>query len=51
YRYQIELPQEFIDLNELRFLNENLLKTTDPKENANIFKILIDLNKKMQDMG
>ncbi len=52
YRYQIEPPQQFINLiTELKQLNEKLLKTTDPKENAKIFKDLIGISKKMQEMG
>ena len=35
----------------MRYLNEKLLKTTDLKENAKIFKNLMDLSKKMQEMG
>ncbi len=52
YRYQMEPPQEFIDLTvEMKHLNEKLLKTTDPKEKAKIFKNLIEISKKMQEMG
>ncbi|KKL62766.1 hypothetical protein LCGC14_2181950, partial [marine sediment metagenome] len=52
YRYQMEPPQEFIDLTvEMKHLNEKLLKTTDPKEKAKIFKSLIEISKKMQEMG
>ena len=52
YRYQLEPPQEFIDLTfEMKNLNEKLLKTADPKENAKIFKKLMDISKKMQEMG
>ena len=52
YRYQIEPPQEFINLTaKLKRLNEKLLKTTDPKRNIKIFKNLMDLSKRMQEMG
>ena len=52
YQYQIEPPQEFIDLTiKMKKLNEKLLKTVDPEENAKIFSELMEVSKKMQDMG
>ena len=52
YRYQIEPPQKFINLTaELKQLNEKLIETTDPKENVKIFKDLMEISKKMQEMG
>lgn len=52
YRYQIEPPQDFIDLSaEMKNLNEKLLETSDPKENAKIFKNLMGISRKMQEMG
>ena len=52
YRYQVEPPQEFIDLTiQMNNINEKLLKTTDPEENTKIFTELMVISKKMQDMG
>ncbi len=52
YRYQVEPPQEFIDLTiQMKNINEKLLNTTDPDENTKIFKKLMGVSKKMQDMG
>jgi len=52
YRYQVEPPQEFIDLTiQMKNINEKLLNTTDPDENTKIFKQLMGVSKKMQDMG
>ncbi|UCC18631.1 MAG: hypothetical protein JSV62_11050 [Promethearchaeota archaeon] len=52
YKYQLEPPQEFIELtNKMKILNEKLLETTDPEENAKIFNELIKVSQKMQDMG
>jgi hypothetical protein len=52
YRYQIDPPQEFIDLTlKMKELNEKLLKAVNPEENAIIFNELMKVSKKMQDMG
>ena len=52
YRYQIDPPQEFIDLtNKMKELNERLLESVDPDENAKIFNELIKVSKKMQEIG
>lgn len=52
YHYQIDPPQEFIDLTmHIKGLNEKLLITTDPKENMKIFKELMKVSKRMQEMG
>ncbi len=52
YQYQIDPPQEFINLTiRMKELNKKLLKTTDPDENAKIFNELMKVSKKMQDMG
>ncbi|MFX0156307.1 MAG: hypothetical protein ACFE9Q_17430 [Candidatus Hodarchaeota archaeon] len=52
YHYQTEPPQEFIDLTtKMKELNEKLLQTLDPEENAKIFNELMKVSKKMQDMG
>jgi len=52
YRYQVEPPQEFIDLTiQMKNINEKLLNTTDPDENTKIFKQLMGISKKMQGMG
>lgn len=52
YQYRIEPPQEFIELTmKMKMLNEKLLETTDPDENAEIFNKLIAISQKMQEMG
>ena len=52
YRYQIDPPQEFIDLTKkMKILNEKLLQTVDPEENSKIFNELMKVSQKMQDMG
>ncbi|MFW9880884.1 MAG: hypothetical protein ACFFG0_48100 [Candidatus Thorarchaeota archaeon] len=52
YKYQLEPPQEFIELtNRMKLLNEKLLDTTDPEENAKIFNELIKISQKMQAIG
>jgi hypothetical protein len=51
YYYQIEPPQEFIDLTlKIKDLNERLLKTNDPGENERIFAEMMMISKKMQCM-
>ncbi len=52
YQYQIDPPQEFIELTmKMKELNEKLLKIVDPEENAKVFNELMEVSKKMQDMG
>ena len=52
YQYQIGPPQEFIELTiKMKKLNEKLLNTTDPEENAKIFNELMEISQKMQEMG
>ena len=52
YHYQINPPQEFIELTEkMKKLNDKLLNTTDPKENTKLFNELMQVSQKMQDMG
>jgi len=52
YHYQLDPPQEFIELTlKMKELNEKLLQTVDPEENAKIFNELMKVSKKMQDMG
>lgn len=52
YRYQIDPPQEFIYLTiKMKELNEKLLQTIDPEENAKLFSELMKVSQKMQDMG
>jgi hypothetical protein len=52
YHYQLEPPQEFIELTKkLKKLNEKLLVTTDPEENSTIFAELMKVSQKMQEMG
>ena len=51
YFYQIEPPQEFIDLTlKIKDLNERLLKTNDSDENERIFTEMMKISKKMQCM-
>lgn len=51
YFYQMEPPQEFIDLTlKIKDLNERLLKTNDPEENDRIFDEMMKISKKMQCM-
>ena len=52
YHYQVEPPKEFIELTiKMKELNEKLLKTTDPEENSKIFRKLMKVSQKMQEMG
>ena len=52
YLYQIEPPKEFVNLTiKIKKLNEKLLETTDPDENVKIFNEIIEISKKMQEMG
>ena len=52
YHYQVDPPQEFIDLIlKLKELNEKLRQTIEPEENSKIFNELMKVSKKMQDMG
>ncbi|MFX0034866.1 MAG: hypothetical protein ACFE9I_04400 [Candidatus Hermodarchaeota archaeon] len=52
YLYQIEPPKEFVNLTiKIKKLNEKLLETADPDENVKIFNEIIEISKKMQEMG
>ena len=52
YHYQVEPPQEFIELTlKIKELNEKLLHTVDPEENSKIFNELMEISKRMQEMG
>ena len=52
YQYQVDPPQEFIELTiKMKNLNEKLLSVTDPEENTEIFNELIEISQKMQEMG
>ena len=52
YHYQVEPPKEFIELTiKMKELNEKLLITTDPEENSKIFRELMKVSQKMQEMG
>ncbi|MFX1568483.1 MAG: hypothetical protein ACFFCV_08955 [Promethearchaeota archaeon] len=52
YHYQVEPPQEFIELTfKMKQLNNKLLQTLDPEENAKVFENLMKVSKKMQEMG
>lgn len=51
YFYQIEPPQEFIDLTmKIKDLNERLLKANDPEDNDRIFHEMMRFSKRMQCM-
>ena len=51
YIYQIEPPQEFIDLTmEMKKLNEKLMEIEDPEENKKVFKELMKISERMQSM-
>ena len=51
YLYQVEPPQEFIDLTmEMKKLNEKLMEIEDPEENIKMFKKLMAISSKMQEM-
>lgn len=52
YQYQVDPPQEFIELTiKMKKLNEKLLNATDPEENTKIFNELMEISQKMQEMG
>lgn len=52
YQYRVDPPQKFIELTiKMKALNEKLLKTIEPEENTKIFNELMDISKKMQEMG
>jgi len=52
YYYQVDPPQEFIDLTlKMKSLNEKLLITTDPEVNSKIFSELMKVSQTMQEMG
>ena len=52
YTYQIDPPNEFLNLSrELNEINEELMVTTDLEENEKLFKKIMVISKKMQEMG
>ncbi len=52
YCYQLEPPQEFIDLTmKLKELNEKLIITKDPEDNAKLFNKMMKISKRLQCMG
>ncbi len=51
YQYQLEPPEEFIELTmEMKRLNEEMMKTKDVEENQRIFERLMRISEKMQEM-
>jgi hypothetical protein len=52
YIYRLQPPHEFVELTKkLNILNEKLLITSDPEENEKVFKELMIVSQKMQEMG
>jgi len=52
YSYQVEPPPIFVELNsKLSNLNKRLMEITDPVQNQKVFDKLIEVTKKMQNMG
>jgi len=52
YTYKLEPPPEFIELSQqISIINKKLLRTTDIEENNQLFKELMRISKKMQEMG
>ena len=52
YTYQLEPPPEFTKLtNQIVKLNDKLLTIKDPEENEKLYKELMNLSKRMQEMG
>jgi hypothetical protein len=52
YTYQIEPPKQFLELTmQIKKINEGLMGTNDPKENIRLFKQLMKISEKMQNMG
>jgi hypothetical protein len=51
YYYQIEPPEEFIELTmQIKDLNEKMQSVEDLDENEKLFRKLMDISKKMQNM-
>ncbi|MFX1445931.1 MAG: hypothetical protein ACFFHV_21150 [Promethearchaeota archaeon] len=51
YYYKLEPPKEFIDLTmKLKELNDILVITTDPEENAKLFNEMTKISKRLQCM-
>ncbi|MFO8018590.1 MAG: hypothetical protein R6U96_08140 [Promethearchaeia archaeon] len=51
YKYQLEPPQQFVDLTmKIKKLNKKLMKTTDPQKNKKLYRELMKVSKKMQKM-
>ncbi|MHA1272903.1 MAG: hypothetical protein ACTSVV_19445 [Promethearchaeota archaeon] len=52
YTYRIDPPEEFIKLTEeLHRLNKILAKTENPDENIKIFNRMMEITKKLQEIG
>lgn len=52
YIYKVDPPPEFIELTiKMNKINEKLLETVDPEENAKLFNELMLISQKMQEMG
>jgi len=51
YRYQVDPPQEFIDLTlQLHQLNEKLITIKDPEKNKQLYLKMMEITKRMQKM-
>ncbi|MGV9171960.1 MAG: hypothetical protein ACOC44_10285 [Promethearchaeia archaeon] len=51
YKYQLEPPQEFIDLTmKIKKLNKKLMMVTEPEENKKLYQELMKVSQKMQKM-
>lgn len=51
YKYQLEPPEEFVDLTmKLKELNKKLMITKDPDENKKLYQELMKISQKMQEM-
>ena len=52
YTYNLEPPKEFMDLTqELNKINKKLMVTEDPDQNKELFLELMEISKRMQNMG
>ncbi len=51
YEYRVEAPKEFVDLTmEMKKLSDKQAKTEDPEENMKLFKELMEISRRMQQM-
>jgi len=51
YQYSIDPPKEFVDLSyQIKILNEKLIITTDPQESVKLFKKMMKISKRMQNI-